>query len=440
MIRNLLKSGGLLFALALQLPAAEILKLYSHGNPTADEQYMLELINRARANPPAEGRFLAGFKDPAIKVGLDYYHVDLARLQQDFNSYPVRPPLAFNVNLLKASDRHSTDMAKHNFQDHTGSDGSTIASRFADAGYKSVAANESIYSILVSTPLFCHVGLNIDWGPYLLGIQPGLGHRKNIMGFGTVDCREVGIGIATRTGTDAEKKGKLAVTQDFGTRADSPNFLVGVAYYDVNGNGICDPGEGLADIKVIPAAGSYYAKTSLSGGYAIPFPPEIRRSSMTFSGGGLKSPVSQDLVFSGENVKVDLRITSGAPFVALKVVDGIASEKGKAADDDALFRITRVGPLTEDLKILLTRPIIVTTGNAKPGDYKVSAVAPALISKIDAPTGNFNVTIPKGKSYADVKIKAVKDSLAEPIEKVVFTLRDSVAYRSSSKQASISIK
>lgn len=441
MIRNLFKIGCLLFALGLQLPAAETLILYSHGNPTADEQYMLELINRARANPAAEGRFLAGIADPQIKVGLDFYHVDLARLKRDFSSYQVRPPLAFNANLLKASDRHSTDMAKHNFQNHVGSDGSTISSRFADAGFVPVAANESIYSILVSSPLFCHVGLNIDWGPFQYGVQPDLGHRKNIMGFGTMDCREVGIGIATRTGASAEKNGKLAVTQDFGTRADSPNFLLGVAYYDVNGNGICDPGEGLPYIQVLPAPGFYYASTSASGGYAIPFSANIRRSSITFSGGGLKTPVSQDVVFTGENVKADLRITSGAPFVSLKVVDGVASEKGKATAGDAVFRITRVGPLTEDLKVLLTRPVIAPAGSAGPADYKISAVSPATISKINKTTGAFGVTIPKNKSYAEVKIKAVEDAVKEPTEKVVFTLRDSTAYCSSSpKSASISIK
>ena len=31
---------------------------YTHGEPTADEQYVLELINRARANPAAEGERL----------------------------------------------------------------------------------------------------------------------------------------------------------------------------------------------------------------------------------------------------------------------------------------------------------------------------------------------------------------------------------------------
>lgn len=442
MNRNLLKSGGLVLILALQLPAAEALRLlYSHGNPTADEQCMLELINRARANPPAEGRFLAGIKDPQIRVGLDYFHVDLARLREDFNGYPVRPPLAFNASLLKSADRHSKDMAKHNFQDHVGSDGSTIASRLADAGFPAIRATESIYSNLVPTPLFSHVGLNIDWGPFRYGVRPDLGHRRNIMGFGSEDYREVGIGISSRTGASAEKNGKLAVTQDFGIRADSPNFLLGVAYYDVDGNGICDPGEGLSNVVVRPGNGSYYAKTSSSGGYAIPFPAEIRKSSITFTGGGLKSPESRDILFTGENVKMDLRITSGVPFVTMKVVDGIASEKGKVADGDALFRITRVGPLTEDLKVLLARPTTATAGNAKPGDYRVSAAAPARASKIDAGTGHFNVTIPKNKTYADIKIKPIQDSLVEPLEKVVFTVRDSAAYRiGSPKSASISIK
>src|SRR5687768_14910608 len=40
-----------------QPPAAT--QIYSHGDPTADEQMMLEFINRARINPAAEGKRLA---------------------------------------------------------------------------------------------------------------------------------------------------------------------------------------------------------------------------------------------------------------------------------------------------------------------------------------------------------------------------------------------
>src|SRR4051794_37708669 len=95
---------------------------YSHGNPTGEEQYMLELINRARANPTAEGQRLANSGDPSVQLGIDYFGVNMDKLRRDFASYAVRPPLAMNTKLVAAARRHSRDMAGKNFQSHTGSD------------------------------------------------------------------------------------------------------------------------------------------------------------------------------------------------------------------------------------------------------------------------------------------------------------------------------
>ncbi|RYD39149.1 MAG: CAP domain-containing protein, partial [Verrucomicrobiaceae bacterium] len=221
-------------------------KQYSHGNPTADEQYLLELINRARSNPAAEGLRLANTTDRDVKFAVDFFGVDVARLKKDFASYPARPPLAMNPQLLAAARRHSNDMARKNFQSHTGSDGSTIGSRIADAGFRSASISENIYSNLVSSTFLVHAGLTIDWGRGPGGVQPGLGHRTNVMGLGNSTYREVGIGVVARSGEASDRYGKLAVTQDYGTESNSVFFLLGVAYQDDNRNGICDPGEGMS--------------------------------------------------------------------------------------------------------------------------------------------------------------------------------------------------
>jgi hypothetical protein len=68
---------------------------YSHGDPTAEEQYMLELINRARANPPAEGLRLQATTDPDILGAYSYFQVDLAKVVADFAGYVPRPPPGF---------------------------------------------------------------------------------------------------------------------------------------------------------------------------------------------------------------------------------------------------------------------------------------------------------------------------------------------------------
>jgi len=415
--------------LALQPLRAQVQTLYSHGNPTVGEQYMLELINRARANPSAEGNRLATTKDGDVKFAIDFFNVDLAKLKKEFDSYPERPPLAMNAKLLTAARRHSTDMARKNFQSHTGSDGSNELDRLRDAGYEISAFNESIYSNLVPSVFYAHCGLNIDWGNGPGGTQPGLGHRMNVMNFGRLVFREVGIGISARSGASAEKYGKLAVTQDHGISQDSPSFLVGVAYYDVNRNGICDPGEGLSGIEVRPDTGDRYAKTSGSGGYAIPVPSFTGPAMLTLSGGGLETVVNRAFQVDTENVKVDLRITSGGSFLHTEAVDTSATEGGKGAAGKAVFRVARVGPTGQDLAVRITRPVRGVMGDALPPDYKISVVKPARLSGVGNPTGEFTVVISKGQRAATVRITAVRDFANEPDERVVFRIVDQPAYR-----------
>jgi len=411
-----------------QISQAE-LRQYSHGNPTPEEQYMLELINRARAGPAAEGVFLTGQKDPQIKSTLDYYNVNLARVKQDFAGYGTRPPLTFHPDLLAAARRHSADMAKKNFQSHTGSDGSTPGGRVAATGYESTSVNENIFALLIPTTLYAHAGLNVDWGPYPNGIQPTPIHRQTIMGLAGYDFREIGIGIAARTGASAEKNGKLAITQNFSNRPNSPSFLVGVAYSDANANGICDPGEGLSGVTVTPDFGAWYAITSTSGGYAIPFPLGTGAGHVTFSGGGLTAPVIRDFSITNKNLKMDLRLVSSLPVVQLQKVDSTAREGGPSTGSSAVFRIKRTGSTSEKLSVDINRSISGGKGKASPKDYKISAVRPATRTAPGKKGERFPVTIPAGESYADIKLVAVKDSAKEPDELVTFTLRTSKNYQ-----------
>src|ERR1051325_1441533 len=51
---------------SVESPSVPTTQLYSIGDPTNEEQYYLELINRARANPTAEGVRLALTTDPNV--------------------------------------------------------------------------------------------------------------------------------------------------------------------------------------------------------------------------------------------------------------------------------------------------------------------------------------------------------------------------------------
>src|SRR5260221_9525019 len=77
---------------------------FDHGAPSDDEQLLLELINRARANPQAE----------AMR-----YSIDLNEgITSSFIAPEPRPPVAFNKFLLKSTRQHSQWMVDVDKLDH----------------------------------------------------------------------------------------------------------------------------------------------------------------------------------------------------------------------------------------------------------------------------------------------------------------------------------
>lgn len=430
MKKTRLSAAGLLFTLALSTAPARSMSQFSHGDPTPDEQYLLELINRARANPPAEGQFLSSVSDGSVKNGISYFKVDMARVRKDFSDYPVRPPLAFNARLMASSRSHSADMAKMNFQDHIGSNGSTVGDRTLGTGYPGRAVGESIYSNLVPDVLFAHAGFQIDWGPGEGGVQTGLGHRLNIMNYRGTVFNEIGIGVVQRTGSSAATFGKYSITQDFGLAAASTPYLLGVVYSDRNSNGICDPGEGVSGVSVTPSTGAWYAVTSASGGYAIPF-NNAARGTVTFSGGSLPTATSRSFSIGSNNVKVDMTILPDEPVVTFKKSKSTAGE-GRAK---AKFQLVRTGNPSQPLVVTVTRSISRARGNALPNDYKVLVGGGGRISGLSKKSESFRVTIAAGKSSALLKIKALKDNKTEPAERVTFGITDTPDYALGSPSA-----
>ncbi len=99
--------------------------LYDHGDPTIYEQYMLELVNFARATPEAE----------AARLGIDLnYGLDAGTLDGT-----DKQPLAFHPLLFVSARAHSDWMLETDIFDHTGINGSTPTERMIAAGYEFVA-------------------------------------------------------------------------------------------------------------------------------------------------------------------------------------------------------------------------------------------------------------------------------------------------------------
>ena len=302
----LLLAGGRAGLSAQETPTTP----WPQPDPSGSEQVFLELINRARADPPAEGVRLAAVTDPGILANYRFFQVSTATVLRDFSGYTPRPPLAMNALLMASARAHSLDMAAHGVQRHDGTDGSTFDGRITAADYRWSAVGENIYG-WVKDPFFGHVGFNVDWG------VPALDHRVNVMGLlaDAPDFKEVGVAYVP---TPLPDFGPHVVTEDFAAPEDATvAYVLGVVYNDSNSNGSYDQGEGLAGVTVMPDSGTFYAVTPAAGGFVIPLPASgAGTMTLTASGGGLGTARTKTITWTaGTNVKVDFT-TADPPAAA----------------------------------------------------------------------------------------------------------------------------
>ena len=299
---------------------------WSIGTLSADEQLYIELINRARANPAAEGKRLVELTKTNDEVAraYDYFGVDLAMMQSEMRRLAPTPPLVPNPKLRSAALRQSRDMLKTGSQEHVGTDGSTIASRATAAGYSFTTLGEIIYNSSESTE-HGHAGFEVEWGwgPGTTGgMQPGRAHRVNIH---NPRFREIGVGVLwtsvskknpkflSRPGdpnyyeSPTGARGPQVVTQLLGARRDRRPFVTGVAYVDCDNNGFYSLGEGVAGVEASVAGNAYHAISSASGGFAMPLPGSGTYK-LAFSKAGFGSVKKKFSVAGQQNVKVDFAI------------------------------------------------------------------------------------------------------------------------------------
>src|SRR5215210_1437296 len=177
------------------------------AQPTAFEQYFLELVNRARANPGAE----------AARLGID--------LNQGLTAGTIantaKQPLAMNQFLNDSAQTHSDWILATDTFSHTGANGSSPGDRMTAAGYAFTGSWTWGENISIRWG-----GMPAESNALVEGFHDGLfksaGHRTNILNNA---FKEVGIGIGLgeykgSTGADA--------TQNF-ARSGGATFLTGVA-------------------------------------------------------------------------------------------------------------------------------------------------------------------------------------------------------------------
>lgn len=252
---------------------------------SAYEQYMLELINRARLDPAAEAK----------RAGIDLN----AGLSPGTISTASKQPLAGNDALANAAAAHSQWMLDTDTFSHTGSGGSSPGARMSAAGYGfsgSWSWGENIAWAGTTGTLNVLSMVNSEHS----GLFKSAGHRTNML---NDNFREIGLGIETGnfSGYNA-----VMTTQDY-AKSGSLAFLTGVAYNDTDGNQFYSIGEGRGGVqfaaKLLNGA-TTTATTASAGGYEMKL--AAGTYDVTLSGGGLTSALGMQLDIGTRNIKLDL--------------------------------------------------------------------------------------------------------------------------------------
>ncbi len=271
------------------------------------EQYMLELLNRARANPAAE----------AARLGIDLNE----GLAPNTISTAAKQPLTMNQFLVDAAQGHSLWLLVNGVFDHTGINGTDPGQRMANAGYAFIPSyswGENIaYTASTVTLNYLQAAQSLHNNLFIDSGVDGRGHRLNMM---NASFREVGMGIAVGAYDPPPAGGTvysstMMLTQDF-AYSGSSIFLTGVAYSDaVVDDDFYTPGEGYNGVTVTATRtqdGAVFQTTTIAtGGYGLALPAGTY--TVTATGGGLSAAITyHNVVVGAQNVKVDFVPSQGS--------------------------------------------------------------------------------------------------------------------------------
>jgi uncharacterized protein YkwD len=309
--------------------------------PTNQEQELLQLINRFRADPAGEyARLITSTSPPTavlstITSAITFFNVDLVLFQAQMAALSPAAPLAWNSLLENAAAAHSALMIANDSQSHQLPGEPSLGNRITAAGYNFSTVGENIYAFS-SSPLYAHAGFVIDWGVGPGGMQTPAGHRLNL-----IDSRftEIGIDI-TAENNPATNVGPLVVTQNLGSTFTYAPQLLGVVFDDADGDAFYDAGEGLAGVTVtaVGTPGTFQTTSWSSGGYQFVLPEGSY--TVTFNGGGLSGEFSTKVAMAASNVQLDAEASQFASSNSVPVVtvgDVVASGAGQGLAAAALF-------------------------------------------------------------------------------------------------------
>ena len=370
----------------------EIRLLLTAPTLTDSQQYMLELINRARANPAAEAsRYAIGLNDGVPPA--------------DSISTSPKQPLAPQQQLGTAAALHSQDMLDRDFFDHTTlGTGTTFDERVTNQGY--------IWDLVAENIGYAAKTITASQTVFMDEIHEGLirsaGHRENIM---LEELEEVGIGArfgAFKPENDPTTfQSTEMVTVDFGGRNLDP-CITGVVYTDANNNHFYTIGESIRSGTVTAvnvASGAEFSDTiGVSGAYGFVVPAGTYIVTATFPVNGTSRTFRTpgNVVVVTDNVKVDFETNSGTLVSgALTIQSATDTLNENGTTTSTILTVTRSGSTLSSLIVNLSS---------------------SDTSEVSVPS---NVVIPAGQASATFTVSAVNDGLIDGTRTATITASSS---------------
>lgn len=407
-------------------------QLLTTVNMSDHEQLMLELINRARANPEAE----------ATRLGIAL-NKDLA--PGTISNVP-KQPLAPHQSLVNAAVSHTLDMLNRDYFAHETKDTVKLGGdRAVEAGYPA-PRNQ--------------VGENLSWsgseGPIDVNqmvsnlhrdLFDSKLHRQNMM---HIPYEEIGVGFRDGVFTQNRTNFNAAmVTVNLGIRNVNP-FITGVVYSDANNNDFYDIGESIRAGTVTATdvnSGATFSETiGVSGAYGISVPAGIYSVRAQYAVNGTTTSSSRIVTVGTDNVKVDFDSTSPSSLglTASSVVTSI-NESGATAT--TTVTVTRNGSIDFPLTINLSSSD--TTEATVPGTIVIPAGQTAATFVVQAVNDNVidgqqtSRILAAAAGYTSGSVSVNVSDRTVPLlptgDQVVPTARPSISWSSISNAASYEI-
>ena len=262
---------------------------------TAAEQYLIELINRARLDPAAEAKRYG----VSLNDGLGNGAIDTSAKQV----------LASNDVLEKAAMNHSDWMLNKDTFSHTGAGGSNAGARMEDAGY-TFAGTYSWRENLAWTGTTASVDMTQAIQDHHEGLYRSAGHRENTF---AENVREIGVGqVEGKFAYQGTSFNASMLTEKFALSGTSV-FVTGVAYKDKNKDDFYSIGEGKKGFWF--KGGGDSDKTAAAGGYAL----DVGQGNAVDVrvGKGKKTFAELEIDTSDGNAKLDVVIEKGGKVLYL---------------------------------------------------------------------------------------------------------------------------